>query len=507
MKRTAETKDCEVVEDEPKRNRSVKQSRVEVCKSVDVADDCGENENKHCRNNRVRSVEITRTKQNGQTSVRARVEGSGELNCKDSANTGSRIGKSEDREKEKFIDDEHLETNIKIKSSVRSEANKIHEVTVADGTYVHGEDKCDYDIVTYHKTRPIKMESPSVTTTDNSDEEDLGNEGKLSTETHEVISKDEARVCGYDGDGGACRYKSRSVEMGSKSVITIDDDDDSRSQDDIDIIIVDEDEEEELGSKGRTSIKTKTEEDLNISDVEIEVISGGGRKSHDIPEELIVKGSNDRKRKLGQTGVKEHSKIFIKECVEGIKIEPRDSLKLPDNRNSLSEEVSNQCPDLSNDVKAETYFQAEGSSEVIEDGNDSRLVIDEIKEESQSDTNFERVNVSCSGSCKAETPDLEHTTVSGTEMVAGQKETYDFYECSGTKDENNRVRCFTCKKSFPSQRVLAKHILNHTGGKVFPCDECCMQFILMSQLTAHKDKKHLKTVYICRHCGAPFNTR
>jgi hypothetical protein len=522
MKRTVETKECEVIEDKLKQNKSVKQSRVGVCKSVnqvvDGTDDCEENENKQCQNNCVSVFKITKTKQNGQCSVPAQVENNGKLNYKDSINTDAGNGKSKKhREKEKFIDDEHLENNIKRKSSVRSEVNKISKVTVADGTYVHGDEECDYDvIVTYHKTTPIKMESSAVITTDNSDEEDSGNESKLFTERHEVISKDETHIRYDDGDGGACRYEARSVEMESKSVITIDDDDDdSRSKDDIDIIIVDEDDEEDLGSRARTSIMTKAEEDLNISDVNIEVIRSGevpGIKSSDVPEELIIKESNKRKRKLRETDGKKHGMTFIKECVEEIKIEPEDSLKWP-NRNSLPEEVSNQLcpvqyPDLSNDVKGGKYFQAKGSSEVIEDGHDSRLVIDEIKEENQSDMNFEPIYGSCSGSIKSETPDLEHTTtVSGTEMVTGEKETYEFYECSGTKYEINRVRCFTCKKSFPSQRVLAKHILNHTGGKLFTCDECCMQFILMSQLTAHKDKKHLKTIYNCKHCGAPFNTR
>jgi hypothetical protein len=361
------------------------------------------------------------------------------------------------------------------------------------------------------------MESSAVITIDNSDNVDSGSECKLFTETCEAISKYETHIRDDIEDGGTCCYEAQSVEMGSKSVITIDDDDDdddydddSRSKDDIDIIIVDEDDEEELGSRARTTIMTKAEEDLNISDVKIEVIRGEEvlrMKSCNVPEELIIKESNSREP--WETDGKEHGMTFIKECVEGIKIEPKDSLKWPNNRNSLPEEVSSQLcpfqyPDLSNDVKAGKYFQTKGSSEVIEDGLDSRLVIDEIKEENESDMNFEAIYDTCSASFNSQTPDLEHTTaMSGT----GEKETYEFYECSSTKEEINRVRCFTCKRSFPSRRALAKHILNHTGGKVFPCDECYMQFVLMSQLIAHEDKKHLNTIYNCKYCGVTFNAR
>ncbi|PNF23868.1 hypothetical protein B7P43_G13736 [Cryptotermes secundus] len=383
-------------------------------------------------------------------------------------------------------------------------------------------------LLPYHKPTPIKMES-NVITIDDSDDEDLGNRSKLFTETVEVTAKDKTRVRDEDnGYGGVRRYKARSVEMESKTVITIDESDDSKSEDDIDIIIVDE-HNEELSSRARGTVAIKTEEGLNISDIKFKVIKSEEKpevKAFEFQEEFNIKEGNDRKPVLAETSyhmtdVKEHDMTIIKEPMEGIKVEHKYSLEWPDNSDNLTEEVSYplcpfQYPDLSNDVKAEEYYQAKGSTEVIEDSLDSRLIIDEIKEENQTDSSFEPSYDSCSGSCETPTPDLEHTTeVFGnktefskfnteTEMMTGEEENLEY---SSAKEENNRVRCFTCKKSFPSQRVLAKHILNHTGGKVFRCEECHMQFILMSQLTAHKDKKHLMAFYNCKHCGVSFNTR
>lgn len=534
IKQTVETKEREIIEDEFKHNKSVRPSyirqfRAGVCKSVnEVGDgiyDCEETENKQCQSNSVRFFQITKTKRNGQCSVFACVEN----NCKpskDSLNRDSRNGKSKKhREEEKFIDGKNLENRSKKKSSIRSEVNEISEVTATDGIDVHGDEKCDEIVVAYNKTRPIKMESNIVITIDDSDDEDLGNRSKLFTETGAVIAKAKTRVRDeYDGYGGVRRYEARSIEMESKTVITIDEnDDDSKSEDDIDIIILDEHNEKELGSRARATIAINTEEDgLNISDAKLKVI-----KSEEKPE--VKKEGNNRMSVLTETSYhmtdcKEHDMTIIKEPMEGIKVEQKYSLEWPHNSDNLTEEVSYplcpfQYPDLSKDVKAGEYYQAEGSTEVIEDSLDSRLIIDEIKEENQTDLSFEPRYDSSSDSCKTPTPDLEHTTeVLGnktefstfnteTEMMTGEEESLEYYKCLSAKEEINRVRCFTCKKSFPSQRVLAKHILNHTGGKVFRCEECRMQFMLMSQLTAHKDKKHLKTFYSCKHCGVSFNTR
>lgn len=401
-------------------------------------------------------------------------------------------------------------------------------MTATDGVDVHGDEKFDDIVVTYHKPRPIKMES-NVITIDDSDDEDLGNRSKLFTKTVEVIAKDKTHVRDEDNDyRGARRYKARSVDMESKIVITIDENDDSKSEDDIDIIIVDE-HNEELGSRAKGTVAINTEERLNISDVKLEVIKSEEKpevKAFEFQEEFVIKEGNDRKSVLTETSYhmtdgKEHDMTIKNEPMEGVKVEHKYSLEWPNNSNNLTEEVSYplcpfQYPDLSNDVKAGEYYQAKGSTEVIEDSLDSRLVIDEIKEENQSDSSFEPSYDSCSGSCETPNPDLEHTTeVFGnktefstfnteTEMMTGEEESLEY---SSAKEEINRVRCFTCKKSFPSQRVLAKHILNHTGGKVFRCEECHMQFILMSQLTAHKDKKHLMAFYTCKHCGVSFNTR
>jgi hypothetical protein len=539
IKQTTETKEREMMANELKQNKSVRpscvrQSRGEVCKSVnevgDSIDDCEENENKQCQNNSVKIFHITKTNQNDQCSVFAHVENNCIPNSKDNINTDCGNGKSKKhREEKKVIVDENVENKIKI-SSINSEVNEISEVTAADGTDVHGDEKCDdVIVVAHHKTRQIKMESNAVITIDDSDDEDLGNKSKISsitievTEPGEVIAKDKTHVHDDDdGDGVACHYKARSIEMASKSLITIDNDDDSKSKDDIDIIIVDEDDEKELSSKARTTIMI-TEQDLNISDVKLEVLKSeevSNTIAFEVPEEFIKEG-NDRNLGLTETS---YYMTDGKKLVEGIKAKLKDPLEWSNNSNNLPEEVSIslcpfQYPDLSKDVKAGVYFQTNGSSEVIEDSLDSRLVIDEIKEENQIDLSFEPSYDSCSGSCKSPTPDLEHSTAvlgnktefssisTETEMITAEKETFEVSKCSSTSEEIHRVRCFTCKKSFPYQRVLAKHILNHTGGKVFPCDECCMKFILISQLTAHKDRKHFKTFYNCKHCGASFNTR
>lgn len=399
---------------------------------------------------------------------------------------------------------------------MRSEVNEISGVTATDGIDVHGNEKCDI-VVEYHKTRPNKMESSIVITIDDSDDEDIGNRSKLFTKTGEVIAKD-VRDEG-DGYGGVRYYKARSIEMESKTVITIDESDDSKSKDDIDIIIVDEDNEEELGSRPRATV-----EDLNISDVKLEVIKSEEEpemKAFEVAEKFIMKEGNSRKSVLTEssyhmTDSKEHDMTIIKEPVEGIKVEHKYSLEWPNNSDNLTEEFSYplcpfQYPDHSKDVKPGEYYQAKGCSEVIEDSLDSRLIIDEIKEENQTDLSFEPSNDSCSSSCKTPTSDLEHKTEfstfnTETEMMTGEEESLEHCKCLSSKKEI-KVRCFTCKKSFPSQRLLAKHILNHTGGKVFRCEECHMKFVLMSQLTAHEDKKHLKTFYRCKHCGVSFNSR
>ncbi|PSN54940.1 hypothetical protein C0J52_01690 [Blattella germanica] len=96
-------------------------------------------------------------------------------------------------------------------------------------------------------------------------------------------------------------------------------------------------------------------------------------------------------------------------------------------------------------------------------------------------------------------------------LVQVQKNELNPNQNQGKEKQRRRGRvkytCITCSEIFHSQADYSRHILNHTGGKLFECDECKKKFNLKYKLASHRDKTHLNATYVCQYCKKEFKYR
>jgi uncharacterized Zn-finger protein len=66
----------------------------------------------------------------------------------------------------------------------------------------------------------------------------------------------------------------------------------------------------------------------------------------------------------------------------------------------------------------------------------------------------------------------------------------------------SKFECQTCKKKYPTQSFLRKHMLVHLSEseRQFKCDQCEKSFIMQSQLTNHKMIHTGEKPYECEFC-------
>ncbi|XP_074543325.1 uncharacterized protein LOC141803261 [Halichoeres trimaculatus] len=80
-------------------------------------------------------------------------------------------------------------------------------------------------------------------------------------------------------------------------------------------------------------------------------------------------------------------------------------------------------------------------------------------------------------------------------------------DCEGNINNPELYRCPVCKKTFPRQSALDRHISFHTGERPFKCPICSAGFTAVSHLNVHLRIHTGEKPFTCTVCNTGFNRR